>query len=153
MSDHDIAADEIIIPPAPTTTTEYCDPETDQKQSKQQLIVDMLDYGPENATTRKELARRLNVKERAVTNRVHQERVMGFCICSSPHEKGYYLPSGPQDTREFIATMTSRARNTFAAITSAKRYHREHWGDINAPDEVGDSSPELDDEDEEVEND
>ena len=146
MSDHDIIADEIIIPPAPTTTTEYCDPETDQELH----IVTMLGVGPDNAVTRAELAQRLGVTQREVGERVHTERVRGAVICSSPYHKGYYLPSGPEDTREYIKTMTSRARNTFAAITSAKKYHREHWGDLDA-DRTGGSSPELDDE--EVEND
>lgn len=87
-------------------------------------VYDRLLPGEQNAIKASRLADLLGfANTRDVATEVMRERAAGKVICSSG--EGYYLASDDQDIRRFICCLEARAKNTLAALQSAKKCLRE----------------------------
>ncbi|WP_024295640.1 hypothetical protein [Lacrimispora indolis] len=91
------------------------------------IVMEALQTGKENAISAQELCTYLkfdNVRE--LQKEIARERTAGAVILSTCHDGGgYFLPSSDQEVKQFIRTLESRARNTFAALRSARNYIRQ----------------------------
>lgn len=91
------------------------------------MVIEFLKTGKDNAVPSKVLAKMVgcgNVRDLQAL--VSQERQQGAVILStSRNGGGYYLPADAEEVREFIRTLDARARHTFLALRSARKYLRE----------------------------
>lgn len=88
------------------------------------MVHEQLKRGKENAMTKAELMELCGFTDtRALQLQIAKERADGAIICSTTAgQGGYFLPQDKEEVREFIKSMTSRARKTFNAIKSARKY-------------------------------
>ena len=91
------------------------------------MVIEFLKAGKDNVIPSKQLAKLTgggNVRDlRAL---VSKERQQGAVILStSRNGGGYYLPADAEEVREFVRTLDARARHTFLALRSARKYLRE----------------------------
>ena len=91
------------------------------------MVVEFLKKGKQKAIPSKQLAKMVGCKNvwdlRAL---VSQERQQGAVILSTSRGGGgYYLPGDTEEVQEFIRTLDARARHTFLALRSARKYLRE----------------------------
>ena len=91
------------------------------------MVIDFLKRGKENAIPSRALAKMVGCKNvRDLQALVSQERQQGAVILStSRNGGGYYLPGDTEEVREFIRTLDARARHTFLALRSARKYLKE----------------------------
>lgn len=88
------------------------------------MVHEKLKRGKENAITSAELMKLCGFNDkRTLQMQISKERAEGAIICSTTvGQGGYYLPQDKEEVQEFIKSMTSRARKTFKAIKSARKY-------------------------------
>lgn len=91
------------------------------------LVMEALQTGKENAISAQELCTYLKFDSvRELQKEIARERKAGAVILSTCHEGGgYFLPGSDQEVKQFIKTLENRARNTFAALHSAKGLLRQ----------------------------
>lgn len=87
-------------------------------------VQEVLHQGHENAINAQYLADILGFDSvRELQKQIAHERKAGAVILSTcENGGGYYLPGDEWEVRRFIQTLESRARNTMAALRSAKDY-------------------------------
>lgn len=92
-----------------------------------EVIVEFLKKGKQNAIPSKQLAKMTGCGSvRDLRDLVAKERQRGAVILStSRNSGGYYLPADAEEVREFVRTLDARARHTFLALRSARKYLRE----------------------------
>ena len=92
-----------------------------------EVIVEFLKKGKQKAIPSKQLAKMVGCKNvRDLRALVSQERRQGAVILStSRNGGGYYLPANAEEVQEFIRTLDARARHTFLALRSARKYLKE----------------------------
>lgn len=84
-------------------------------------IVDILPVGEQNAVPRRQLASMMGISERHLRRRIAAERRAGALILSTTENGGgYFRPGSVQELRRFVASMSSRGRETFAALEAAR---------------------------------
>lgn len=103
----------------------------------ERMIIEFLKKGKQNAIPSKQLVEMAgcgNIRDlRAL---VSQERQQGAVILSTSRGGGgYYLPGDTEEVREFIRTLDARARHTFLALRSARKYLKELEGGQNGEQE------------------
>ena len=94
------------------------------------LVADMLPKGKENAVSTAYLYKALGFTDaRSLQAEIAREREAGAVILSTCQDGGgYYLPGSAAEVKEFIGTLESRAKNTFLALRSARRWLRQQEG-------------------------
>lgn len=87
-------------------------------------IYELLPEGQENAISRRELIALTGLTDRALRRKIADERRAGALILSSVESgsNGYFRPSpgNAGELRRYIASMTSRGRETFAVLKAAR---------------------------------
>ena len=101
------------------------------------MVVEFLKRGKQKAIPSKQLAKMVGCKNvRDLRALISKERQQGAVILStSRNGGGYYLPSDADEVREFIRTLDARARHTFLALRSARKYLKELEGGQNGEQE------------------
>ena len=91
------------------------------------LVMEALQVGKENAISAQELCTYLKIDTiRELQKEIAGERKAGAVILSTCQEGGgYFLPGSDQEVKQFIKTLENRAKNTFAALHSAKGLLRQ----------------------------
>lgn len=91
------------------------------------MIAEFLKTGKDNAVPSKVLAKKVGCGSvRDLRDLVAKERQRGAVILStSRNGGGYYLPADAEEVREFVRTLDARARHTFLALRSARKYLKE----------------------------
>ncbi|WP_312427122.1 hypothetical protein [Lacrimispora sp.] len=91
------------------------------------VVMEALHTGKENAISAQALCDFLGFNSvRELQHEIARERNAGAVILSTCHDGGgYFLPSSDQEVKQFIRTLECRARNTFAALRSARNYIRQ----------------------------
>lgn len=91
------------------------------------VVTGVLQQGKENAISAKELCDRLGYSSpRDLQYQICRERKAGAVILSTCQEGGgYFLPGNDREVRQFIRTLENRAKNTFAALRSARGFLRQ----------------------------
>lgn len=86
------------------------------------MVMEVLPIGRENAVGSQELADRLRFESvRDLQMEIARERKAGAVILSTcRHGGGYFLPDNQQEVKQFICTLENRAKNTLAALESAR---------------------------------
>lgn len=88
-------------------------------------IMSMLPMGKENAISSAELTRVLRLKnKRELQLRIARERAAGALILSST-TGGYYTSCNRDEVLEFIRTLENRAKHTFSALKTARKFLKE----------------------------
>jgi len=86
------------------------------------VVMEALPAGKENAISSQDLCTYLgfnNVRE--LQHEIARERKAGAIILSTCQDGGgYFLPENDQEVRQFIRTLENRAKNTYAALKSAR---------------------------------
>lgn len=84
--------------------------------------MEVLPIGRENAIGSQELVDRLHFESvRNMQLEIARERKAGAVILSTcRHGGGYFLPDDQQEIKQFIRTLENRAKNTLAALESAR---------------------------------
>lgn len=94
------------------------------------MISDYIPTGRESKIRSKDLAEILGYRSvRDLQKAVEAERTHGAVILSTCTDGGgYWLPDENElhEVRQFIHTLEARARNTLAALESAKAFLNEH---------------------------
>ena len=96
--------------------------------SSGQMVFDLLPCGEINAIATKNLVKLVGCKTaRDLQNRIAAEREQGYLILSTCRNGGgYFRPTdgeiGQQEVARFVATLQSRAANTFRVLKAARRY-------------------------------
>jgi len=94
------------------------------------VVMEALPAGKENAISAQDLCTYLgfnNVRE--LQHEIARERKAGAVILSTCQEGGgYFLPCNDREVRQFIRTLENRAKNTFAALRSARGFLRQQEG-------------------------
>lgn len=87
-------------------------------------VTGALSRGKANAISAQDLCNALGFESvRELQKEIARERAAGALILSTCHDGGgYYLPAEEKEVKEFIRTLENRARNTFLALRSAKKY-------------------------------
>lgn len=87
------------------------------------VVMEVLQEGKENAISARDLCTYLGFDSiRCLQKEIERERKAGAVILSTCQDGGgYFLPETAQEVKQFIRTLENRARNTFAALKSAKR--------------------------------
>ena len=85
-------------------------------------IADYLPTGKQNAVSSKELADLLGFDTvRELQKSIERERQAGAVILSTcTDDGGYFLPANESEIREFIRTLSNRAKNTRRSMESAQ---------------------------------
>lgn len=100
-------------------------------------IADILPVGKENAVTTAELVKLIGCKSaRELQEKIALERNAGAIICSGSG-RGYWRPQNRQEIVEFVRTMESRAKNTLAAASGAKKALRVADGQMELGEDDG----------------
>lgn len=88
-------------------------------------IMDILPEGKNNAISAEALTQMLQLRsKRELQKRIERERKAGALILSST-AGGYYTSHNRAEVQEFCRTLESRARHTFLALRTARRFLRE----------------------------
>lgn len=88
-------------------------------------IMEILPEGKNNAISAEALTRILQLRsKRELQKRIERERKAGALILSST-TGGYYTSHNPAEVAEFVRTLESRAKHTFLALRTARRFLRE----------------------------
>ncbi len=105
------------------------------------MVHEKLQRGKENAITSLELMKLCGFHDkRTLQMQISRERAEGIVICSTTvGQGGYYLPQDKEEVREFIKSMTNRAKKTFNAIKSARKYMAQMDGQISLDEQGTDS--------------
>lgn len=95
-------------------------------------IADYLPTGKQNAVPSKELADLLGFDTvRELQKSIERERQAGAVILSTCTDGGgYFLPANESEIREFIRTLSNRAKNTRRSMESAQDALDEMTGQI-----------------------
>jgi hypothetical protein len=96
------------------------------------MISDFLNYGKKNVVSSQRLADLAGCKSvRDLQELIAAERSQGAVILSTCRDGGgYFLPENAAEVAEFVATLTSRARNTLIALESARAYLKDQEGEV-----------------------
>lgn len=109
----------------------------EEKISNHFPIADMLPVGKENAVTTAELVKMTGcTSARELQERIARERNAGAIICSGSG-RGYWRPQNRREIVEFVRTMESRAKNTLAAASGAKKALRVADGQMELGEDDG----------------
>jgi|GEM_PF-524979 len=86
------------------------------------VVMEALHTGKENAISVQELCDYLGFNSvRELQHEIARERKAGAVILSTcQNGGGYFLPENDREVRQFIRTLENRAKNTFAALRSAR---------------------------------
>ena len=88
-------------------------------------IMDILPEGKNNAISAEALTKMLQLRsKRELQKRIERERKAGALILSST-TGGYYTSHNRAEVQAFCRTLESRAKHTFLALRSARRFLRE----------------------------
>ena len=95
-------------------------------------IADYLPTGKQNAVPSKELADLLGFDTvRELQKSIERERQAGAVILSTCTDGGgYFLPANESEIREFIRTLSNRAKNTRRSMESAQDALNEMTGQM-----------------------
>lgn len=88
------------------------------------MVVELLKFGHENATSTEELCVELHCNERQLRKMVADERNQGFIICSQTNG-GYFLPKSKKELEQFVKSLNKQAISILKAIQGAKKSLRE----------------------------
>ena len=85
-------------------------------------VFNCLKYGKENAISRSELCLRLGYSDRDVRRAIELLRADGWCILSSSHYNGYFLPSESEIelVELYIKEMKSRIKKITTSLKPAE---------------------------------
>lgn len=91
------------------------------------IVIEALQAGKENAISAHDLCTYLGFESvRELQHEIARERKAGAVILSTCQDGGgYFIPETDQEVRQFIRTLENRAKNTFAALCSARRFLRQ----------------------------
>lgn len=91
------------------------------------VVMEALQTGRENAISAQDLCKYLGFNGvRELQHEIARERNAGAVILSTCQEGGgYFLPGNDWEVRQFIKTLENRAKNTFAALRSARGLLRQ----------------------------
>lgn len=91
------------------------------------VVMEALHTGKENAISAQDLCTYLGFNStRDLQYEISRERNAGAVILSTCQEGGgYFLPGNDREVRQFIRTLENRAKNTFAALRSARGLLRQ----------------------------
>lgn len=94
------------------------------------VVMDFLQTGKENAISAHNLCTYLGFESaRELQHEIARERKAGAVILSTcQNGGGYFLPENDREVRQFIRTLENRAKNTFAALRSARGFLRQQEG-------------------------
>ena len=92
------------------------------------MIYELLDWGAENALSRRDLAAITGLTDREVRRLVARERKRGLPIVTNTDRGGFYLPESPEELVRFIRSMRHRAMETVAAANAMERTLLEALG-------------------------
>ena len=90
-------------------------------RSASSIVVELLSYGQQNATPRRELEKMTGWSGRMVRLAIERERRHGVPILSD-NSNGYYLPGNSAERAQFVRSMRNRAAEilkTAAAVESS----------------------------------
>ena len=91
------------------------------------IVMEALQTGKENAISAHDLCTYLGFDSiRCLQKEIERERKAGAVILSTCQDGGgYFIPENNQEVRQFIRTLENRAKNTFAALRSARGLLRQ----------------------------
>lgn len=93
------------------------------------MIYELLDWGAENALSRRDLVAITGLTDREVRRVVARERKRGLPIVTNTERGGgYYLPEGPEELARFIRSLRHRAVETAAAAAAMEATLMEALG-------------------------
>ncbi len=98
----------------------------------QERLLNLLQFGKENAVTRDYLSFMLDRNDREIRRMIEELRQEGYIICSSTQHKGYWKPTKRSEVNEFIIQMDNYAKKCFKACQSAKEYMKNHEDQLHA---------------------
>ncbi|MBP2657461.1 MAG: hypothetical protein H6Q69_493 [Firmicutes bacterium] len=88
------------------------------------VVMEALQTGKENAINAQDLCTYLGFNSaRDLQHEIARERKEGAVILSTCQDGGgYFLPENDKEVRQFIRTLENRAKNTYAALKSARSF-------------------------------
>ena len=89
---------------------------------KDEVFLNLIPYGKENAISKDELCMLTGYSERLVRRTIHKLRDKGEFIMSNSHHTGYWLTDDMDEVKVFFAECDSR-RNELAMQNMRKRYY------------------------------
>lgn len=103
------------------------------------VVLEALQTGKENAISAQELCTYLGLNSvRELQHEIARERKAGAVILSTCQSGGgYFLPENDREVRQFIRTLENRAKNTFAALRSARGLLKQQEVTEDAQSSVG----------------
>lgn len=99
---------------------------------KQQIILNNLSYGKENAISKRELMKLTGLDERSVRfNIATLRKEKNILICSNSQSKGYYFPKNAQEAFEFANETNRRIAELSKIAKKAKRWANKNLNQIS----------------------
>ncbi len=92
-------------------------------------IINFLNYGVENAVSRADLSKRLNMPDRQVRRLIADARKRGELIISSPYGDGYYMSDDLGELTRQYRMNRSRAMSILVQQKFLRRRIKELGGD------------------------
>ena len=87
-------------------------------------VASLLDYGKENAISRKDLAHIIGVSDRQMRKMVEEARRDGLVVCCDQDSKGYYLADTPEEYRRQYWQTYNRAMSLLVQLKGMRERAR-----------------------------
>lgn len=92
------------------------------------MVHELLSVGQENAVPRNLLSAATGLSERALRKQVERERLSGVPILTDTERGGYYLPSCPAETEQFVKSMRRRGIHVLQVARAVEKTMLEDMG-------------------------
>ena len=93
--------------------------ENKKQRERQNIILDYIESGEENAIHQKALAAAAGISCATLKKEIKTLRECGFNIVSS--NRGYYIAESMEDLRRFVGSMSRAAASRFGSITAIRK--------------------------------
>ncbi len=99
---------------------------------KQQIILNNLSYGKENAISKRELMKLTGLDERSVRSNIAiLRKSKNILICSNSQSKGYYFPKDAHEALEFVHETNGRIAELAKIAKKAKKWANKNLNQIS----------------------
>ncbi len=97
----------------------------------QELVLNAIPYGKENAKTRDELCKETKMDDRKVRSIISELRKKEL-ICSLSGSSGYWRPTNREEVKQYLKETTKRIKSLYEDCRLAREYLKNHEDRLHA---------------------
>lgn len=97
----------------------------------QELVLNAIPYGKDNAVTREKLCKKTHMDDRKVRDIIAELRDFEL-ICSKSGFDGYWRPTNREEVKDFLSENAKRIKSLFKMCRLAREYLKNHEDQLHA---------------------